>query len=470
MATVRSPYSVDRPPPDAALERRGTRPAGSGDRAAPRARGALAPPRRAALCVRRLRRAHLRQAAQPQGRAAGSRHHARRRGGAVPLRSRRLRLALLLLHGIVRLAAHRSPRARRGQAGGPHAARRQRARARGGRAGDAPAPRAPLADRGRHRDAGRDARHARQPAERGRAGLHPLPRGRPGELVRVPGDPHPDEDMRESLAARRHPTVFLDRIETLPERLEEAFRLYGEGRGPVVLLASEAVLCARDKLPRAPAYPPPADRARDEGDPRARAPVASVAPGSPQEEAIEEALAILCRERTGVLWQASRLDPEEQRLVWSIAERAGIALVDTLGHPGPTHVRWAADPELPRDAGPLWVQPARPRLPARGGQARPSARTLHLLSEEQGGPAGHQLHPIPARRPADGPAHPTRRPRGPRRRPRAGDGGEGLSPPGRRPARGRPRGAPLPHGRATGRERLVPARPRPPRAGSPACR
>src|SRR5262249_9087634 len=43
------------------------------------------------------------------------------------------------------------------------------------------------------------------------------------------------------------------------------------------------------------------------------------------------------RERTRVVWQASRLDAEEQALVHAIAARAGVALVDTLGHPGPSH-------------------------------------------------------------------------------------------------------------------------------------
>jgi thiamine pyrophosphate-dependent acetolactate synthase large subunit-like protein len=111
----------------------------------------------------------------------------------------------------------------------------------------------------------------------------------------------------------------------MPERFEEAFRLYEEARGPVVLLVTQSVIDSRDPLPRPPVYPP---RAAD---------TAHVELSSPQEDALAKALAILGRERTRVLWQTSRLDAEEEELVHSIADRAGIALVDTLGHPGPSH-------------------------------------------------------------------------------------------------------------------------------------
>ncbi|APR84478.1 Methionine ABC transporter ATP-binding protein [Minicystis rosea] len=132
-----------------------------------------------------------------------------------------------------------------------------------------------------------------------------------------------DEDMREAIAARRLPCVYLDRVETMRERLEEAFRLYEEARGPVVLLVTQAILDARDPLPQAPLYP-----AR-------HAPQATLS--SAQEEALGRAVDLLNHERTKVLFQLGRLDEEESELVHRIAERAGVALVDTLGHPHPTH-------------------------------------------------------------------------------------------------------------------------------------
>jgi thiamine pyrophosphate-dependent acetolactate synthase large subunit-like protein len=133
-----------------------------------------------------------------------------------------------------------------------------------------------------------------------------------------------DEDMREVIAARRLPCVYLDGPDTMADRLEEAFRLYAEARGPVVLLVTQAALDARDPLPRAPAYPPPAARP-------------AIAAGA--DDALAKAMEIINRERTRVLWQASRLDAEEEDLVHEIARRAGVALVDTLGHPGPSHRR-----------------------------------------------------------------------------------------------------------------------------------
>jgi thiamine pyrophosphate-dependent acetolactate synthase large subunit-like protein len=133
-----------------------------------------------------------------------------------------------------------------------------------------------------------------------------------------------DEDMREVLAAKRVPCVYLDGVGTMPERLEEAFRLYQEARGPVVLLVTQAVLDGKDPLPRRLAYPPLTG---------SNAPTVQ----APDDDAFGRALGILNRERTRVVWQASRVDAEEQALVRTIAERAGIALVDTLGHPGPSH-------------------------------------------------------------------------------------------------------------------------------------
>jgi thiamine pyrophosphate-dependent acetolactate synthase large subunit-like protein len=130
-----------------------------------------------------------------------------------------------------------------------------------------------------------------------------------------------DEDMREVLAGKRVPHVYLDRPETMADRLEEAFRLFESGRGPVVLLVTSSVIEARDPLPRRPAYPPPASPASAELSPA-------------QEDPLSRAVAILNGERSRVLWQCGRLDDEERELVLAIAERAGVALVDTLGHPG----------------------------------------------------------------------------------------------------------------------------------------
>jgi thiamine pyrophosphate-dependent acetolactate synthase large subunit-like protein len=157
----------------------------------------------------------------------------------------------------------------------------------------------------------------------GAKGFIVCPEAEPGSWFSFQGTITADEDMREVVAARRLPCVYLDRAETMPARLEEAFRAYEEGRGPVVLLVTQAILDARDPLERALVYP------------EARAPRPALGPA--EEEALAKALGILNRERTRVLWQLGRLDAEEAELVHEIAARAGVALVDTLGHPHPTH-------------------------------------------------------------------------------------------------------------------------------------
>lgn len=132
-----------------------------------------------------------------------------------------------------------------------------------------------------------------------------------------------DEDMREALAGRRSPYVYIDRVETMAERLEEAFKLFEEARGPVFLLVTQAILDARDPLPTRPAYPAPKA-------------IATEVP-EPQREALAKALAIINGERTKVLFQLGRMDAEETTLVHEIADRAGVAFVDTLGHPAASH-------------------------------------------------------------------------------------------------------------------------------------
>ncbi|HEX2658894.1 MAG TPA: biosynthesis protein PigD [Polyangia bacterium] len=154
-------------------------------------------------------------------------------------------------------------------------------------------------------------------------GLILCPEADPGNWFTFQGTINTDEDMRESLAARRVPCIYVESADRMADRLEEAFQLYEQGRGPVVLLLTQGVLDARDPLPRPPTYPP-------------RRPVIEV--GETQDVGITKALEILNHEHTKVLWQASRSDAEEQAIILDIADRAGVALVDTLGHPGPTHV------------------------------------------------------------------------------------------------------------------------------------
>jgi thiamine pyrophosphate-dependent acetolactate synthase large subunit-like protein len=126
-----------------------------------------------------------------------------------------------------------------------------------------------------------------------------------------------DEDVREVLAARRIPFVYLDKTETLPERLEEAYRLFDAGKGPVYLLTAPWLLSASEPMPR-----------------RANAAASIAAQAEPD---VSAALEIINRGPARVLWQLSHMSARETEMVRAISDRAGIALADTLGHPGPTH-------------------------------------------------------------------------------------------------------------------------------------
>lgn len=151
------------------------------------------------------------------------------------------------------------------------------------------------------------------------------PEAEPGAWFPFQGTIHRDEDIRDVLAARRLPWVHLQDPGALARDLAAAARHLEAGRGPVVLLVGLAVLAARD----APAVLPAAD------DPPL-APAIAVS-STPTPDALARALAILDHEPARVLWQLGRLDDEELALADEIAARAGLALVDTLDHPLPTH-------------------------------------------------------------------------------------------------------------------------------------
>lgn len=154
----------------------------------------------------------------------------------------------------------------------------------------------------------------------GARGFIVCPEADPGSWFSFQGTINADEDMREAIAARRLSCVYIEREEVIPDRLEEAFRLYEEGRGPVVILITQAVIDARAPAARPISYP------------ERRAPI-TAAP----EDDLAKAVALLNHDRARVLFQLGRLDAEESDLAHEIAERAGAALVDTLGHPHPSH-------------------------------------------------------------------------------------------------------------------------------------
>ena len=130
----------------------------------------------------------------------------------------------------------------------------------------------------------------------------------------------PDEDSRNVVGARRLPCVYMDDPNRLAEDLETAMTLYDAGEGPVVLLATQTLM----------EIPGPVE-VRMSPVPNATRPFAVVDGEPPELNAVME---ILNNGPDKVLWQCGPLTPDELDLVHDIADRAGIALTDSLAYPG----------------------------------------------------------------------------------------------------------------------------------------
>jgi len=139
------------------------------------------------------------------------------------------------------------------------------------------------------------------------------------------GTVHGAEDSREVLRARRLRFHYLDDPDRLPGDLADAFASYEADEGPVVLLATAAVL---DVL--APPEPDPRP------DPRPAPVPQPVAAGRVRlsESQLTPVLRMLDHEPVRLLWQCGQLDAEERELCYRIARTAGVALTDSLTRPG----------------------------------------------------------------------------------------------------------------------------------------
>ncbi|WP_431686918.1 biosynthesis protein PigD [Hahella sp. NBU794] len=128
-----------------------------------------------------------------------------------------------------------------------------------------------------------------------------------------------EEDSREVIKARGLPCLYLNDVDRLQEDLQKAMELYNAKRGPVVLLATQAVLeaCSRFDI----AYPP-APQAPADAIPESVQPV------------LDQVMSLLNEGPDKLVWQCGAMDEEELELTLSIADRAGIALVDSLTYPG----------------------------------------------------------------------------------------------------------------------------------------
>ncbi|VTP68355.1 Uncharacterised protein [Serratia rubidaea] len=123
------------------------------------------------------------------------------------------------------------------------------------------------------------------------------------------------------LAARRIPYVYIDEVEGIADGLTEAFRYYHQGQGPVVILATQNVLESTLSL---------------EHEIADTSPMPSLAADDlpPMSDSLEQALALINHGPEKLVWQLGPVSDDEYALIHEIADAAGIALVDSLAHPG----------------------------------------------------------------------------------------------------------------------------------------
>ncbi|AVJ19738.1 biosynthesis protein PigD [Serratia sp. JUb9] len=135
------------------------------------------------------------------------------------------------------------------------------------------------------------------------------------------GTQTPTEDMREVLAARRIPYVYIDEVEGIADGLAEAFRYYHQEQGPVVILATQNVLESTLAL-------------EHEIDDPAPMPALDADDLPPMSDSLTQALALINHGPEKLVWQLGPVSDDEYALIHEIADAAGIALVDSLAHPG----------------------------------------------------------------------------------------------------------------------------------------
>nr|ABK64041.1 conserved hypothetical protein pigD [Janthinobacterium lividum] len=156
-----------------------------------------------------------------------------------------------------------------------------------------------------------------------------------------------DEDTRAVLQARGIPYVYMEDVDNIAEDLRRAVALYDAGQGPVVLLATQAVLDAGDEL-----------------DPALFAPAfneCTAAPDEAEQDVLQDVMQIINQGPERLLWQCGPMDEEELALTLSIAERAGIALTDSLTHPGSVP-KYRDGKRIPNYLGTLAVYGYSPRV------------------------------------------------------------------------------------------------------------
>ena len=141
---------------------------------------------------------------------------------------------------------------------------------------------------------------------------------RPDQWHPFQGTIHQTEDSRPALAVRGFSMVYIGRPEDIARGLADAFDAYLTGRGPVMIVASRDVLAASTvtgELPKAAATQTP------------RAESLNIAE-------VERLVEVLNTSPRRLLCQVGPLADDALELMYTVAEKAGIGLVDSVSQPG----------------------------------------------------------------------------------------------------------------------------------------
>jgi hypothetical protein len=139
------------------------------------------------------------------------------------------------------------------------------------------------------------------------------------------GTMHQEENMLAILHAKEIPCVYIEDNHQLREKLLEAFQYYETQEGPVVILVTREVLEGANGLEEPLVYP-----AQNGLNNHTSLP----AELSSNAEILEKVMEIINGSERKILWQCGILSELEEQLVYEIAEKAGIALADSIHHPG----------------------------------------------------------------------------------------------------------------------------------------
>lgn len=130
-----------------------------------------------------------------------------------------------------------------------------------------------------------------------------------------------DHDGRQVITSRGLRHVFIRKVDEVADKLEQAFAMLAERPEPVFILATQAVLESRPLQPLNVPLPT--------SDACHSLPLSEVQLG-----ALNEALRLINQAPLHMLWQCGALSDTQRERIYAIAESAGIALADTITHPG----------------------------------------------------------------------------------------------------------------------------------------